>query len=69
MWVGHRLAHAALFNDNTDSIAGELKVADGVQGTVMESIGRTWRRKGFFGFFSGNSAGRSACYSCTHAAF
>ncbi|KAL3135657.1 hypothetical protein ABBQ38_006136 [Trebouxia sp. C0009 RCD-2024] len=28
----------------------------GNKGTVVESIGRTWRRKGFFGFFSGNSA-------------
>lgn len=28
-----------------------------LQGTVMESIARTWGRKGALGFFSGNSAG------------
>ena len=45
------------------STGGELKV-DGVQGTVMESIGRTWARKGFLGFFSGNSAGSPGCFFC-----
>ena len=55
-WVCTGLQHHTL---EFDSIGGELK-AHGVQGTVVESIGRTWTRKGFLGFFSGNSAGSPA---------
>lgn len=57
----------ASVNDDSDSTEGQLKV-HGVQGTVMESIGRTWVRKGFLGFFSGNSAGSLVCSYCIRAA-
>ena len=36
-----------------------MSLALTVQGDVMESIGRTWAKKGVLGFFSGNSAGRT----------
>ena len=62
-----RFRLTASVNDESDSTEGEMKVY-GVQGTVMESIGRTWVRKGFLGFFSGNSAGSLACLGCIHAA-
>ena len=38
-----------------------------MQGDVMESIARTWGKKGVLGFFSGNSAGTThlASAHCT----